>query len=249
MKKTIVLVHGWNYLFYNAFNRFDPWEMRSDFLQLLEREYTVIVCRLPGFSGQPEPNVDVWSVSDYAEWFGRWLGEQNGGVDCIVGYSFGCAVILDYIQQGSDHTPLILISPAIVRADSGKSRLAHMLRFLPRTIRDALRNNYLYIINPYYRYGTRFLRNSYNAIVRRNMTNTLLFVGGKNTVYLIYGEQDTATPFSLVEKSIIGSGVKTHTIPKSGHNIAKTHHNTLFTIIKNIINEIHNKNDSRDTTK
>ena len=57
MKKTILLLHGWNWKNYTSLTKSkDAWDNRKDFVEKLSKKYNVNKLNFPGFCGEPEPN-------------------------------------------------------------------------------------------------------------------------------------------------------------------------------------------------
>jgi pimeloyl-ACP methyl ester carboxylesterase len=235
MKKTILLVHGWNYALYNSTGANNPWKNRAEFLKGLEELFHVHVVKLPGFCGIPEPNTESWNTADYADWLYEYIQKTGIVFDYFFGYSFGCPVIAQMSLKHDMVTPCILISPALRRGESTRSRLAHMFSWIPAWIRDPLREVYLGIVSPYFKYGTEFLRNSYKIIVREDSVDSALLLSQKVPLYCIYGTADTATPVQIVLDELSHNNIKLYTIMHGGHNIAVTHTKEVLDIVRSIV--------------
>jgi hypothetical protein len=232
--KKILLVHGWNYKLYNSNKIENPWEYRKEFLDLLEREFSVDVVKLPGFCGTPEPRASTWNTQDYGDWLFKYLKKSNINYDFFVGYSFGSAVLVSMSLTNDINTPSIYISPAFRRSSSIKSIFAQKVFWVPQPLREYLKSVYLYFLSSYYRYGTGFLRRSYNVIVRENSIDKLIELSKKSETFCIYGTLDTATSYDEVKCELKNNDIKTYLIEECGHDIGKTHPEKLFLTIKNI---------------
>lgn len=234
--KKILIIHGWSYKLYNSRNITEPWFERTEFINALKSSFDVVVARLPGFCGEPKPKEDSWSTKDYGVWLAKWMNQNQIKPDCIIGYSFGAPVSLYAFLENELNMPIILISPALIRSDSAKSRFAKFFNFLPKFLKNPLLNLYLSLVSPYYKYGTSFLRQSYKRIVRENSLVVLSEVAKTHSVNLIYGDRDTATNYCLVRDAIVKiDNTKVHIINGGGHNIAKTHYNQIFELLSKII--------------
>ncbi len=231
--KKILLVHGWNYRLYNSFKQTDPWMERSEFFKLLEEEYSVDVVRLPGFCGTLEPKDSFWTTKDFGLWLSQYIKQSQVNYDYCIAYSFGAPVLVNALLESSLSIPCILVSSALRRADSSKSKIAHLLRHIP--FKKLLVNVYLYCMSPYFTYGTAFLRASYKKIVREDSLPLCTLLAQKNPIFCIYGELDTATPYTDVLEELKKNNIETFVIPGGGHNIAKTHPEVLFKIIRSVI--------------
>jgi pimeloyl-ACP methyl ester carboxylesterase len=235
--KKILLVHGWNYKFYNSMNISNPWVYRSEFLKLLNDNYQVDMVRLPGFCGTPEPHVDHWSTKDFGLWLKDYIQKTTKNYDYLVGYSFGAPVIIYASLELDLPIPCILISPALRRGDSMKSRFAHFFSWIPLSMKKILRDSYLYFMSPYYKFGTLFLRNSYKIVAREDSVDSVLSLSEKVSIVCIYGTNDSATPLKLTQKDL-SKNVAIYSILSGGHNIAKSHPKEIVHILKKITDEI-----------
>lgn len=233
--KKVLLLHGWNYINYtNVTTKKDAWHNRQDFVDKLEREFIVYKLNFPGFCGQMEPN-DVWELKDYANYVNLFLKKNKLKVDYIIGYSFGGAVAIMYNTLYNYRQKLILISPAIVRNTSKSKKFIKTPEFI-KPLRNKLRYLYLkYIIkNKYYVYGTKFLNESYQNIVRVELMNEVHMIDPRN-IDIIYGSVDNMVNPDYVINNIESKYIDSiHVIEGGNHDIANTHTDELIEIIKKI---------------
>ena len=191
MKKTILLIHGWDYNLYTKMTKSkDAWEYYNDFITMLEKNYNIIKINLPGFCSCKEPKQKSWNISDFSKYINESL--NNKKIDIIIGYSFGGAVAVDYKVNYNSSARLFLIAPAIIRnMDNSKKFINTPSLLMP--IRNKIRDFYVsYIIkNNEMRYGTNFLKNTYQNIVRIDKTNDLYKIN-PNDICILYGSKDTA---------------------------------------------------------
>lgn len=240
MKSKILLIHGWNYANYTSSGCADAWENRSRFVTELSKHFEVASFNLPGFCGEKDPQIP-WTLDDFASFVGQKI--QQGKPDYILGYSFGGAIALRWKKTtGDTRVKTILISPAIIRKYE-KVNLNIFQKILkvvlPERIISILRNAYLtkVIKNPYYANASSVMRKTYRNIVALDLRNDLASVS--DSISLIYGENDTATPPALV-KSVLGKCFKIHSlniISGGGHDIANTHTEELIFVILKIREE------------
>lgn len=223
MRKTILLIHGWNYRNYTSqTNEKDAWHNRSELVNELEKNYEVYKLNLPGFCGQSEPS-KAWDLDDYVYYVREYIDSNKLHVDYILGYSFGGAIAVRYKTKFNDNTKLILVSPAIIRTNNkSKSfiKTPKILQGLRNTLRD------LYVIHVVKTnemvYGTKFLRKSYQSIVREDLKDEVKKINKKDFT-IIYGENDEqVNPNKVIE--YLGEGYDNITlIPGGKHNIGVTH--------------------------
>ncbi len=236
MSKETLLIHGWDPQFYNnnvGENATDDiaWRHRPDLIRLLSKKYSLNYFNLPGFCGVPEPDKEEFNVEDFTDSFADWIEKSKEKPKVIIGYSFGGVVALDYKARYDNSIPTILISPALYRGESAKSRFAHLAKnVIPEGISEPLKKYYQYLFSRYYRNGTPFLRESYDLIVRRDMTPELKKIDPRSLL-LIYGSEDSVTPWKQVENDAATLGLQYGVIEKGGHNIGQTHPEEIAALI------------------
>ena len=235
--KTIVLIHGWNYKNYYHLINNSAWENRKLFVDSLKKKYNIITLDLPGFGLSKEPSKKCFTLEDYAKYVYDYIKNNHLKVDYLLGYSFGGAVALKYKQLFDNEIKLILVSPAIIRNEK-KSR--HFIK-TPKCldfIRNYLRDLYLIRILKVNEmvYGTKFLRNTYQNIVRVSTLDILKEIDYKDIV-IIYGEDDDMVRpkkvYELVDDNLKG---QIKMIKGGGHDIANSHTLKLIGIISEFIN-------------
>lgn len=240
MKSKILLIHGWNYNNYTSSGCRDVWANRSGFVTELSKYFEVISFNLPGFCGEKDPKVP-WTLDDFVSFVAQKIQRENP--DYILGYSFGGAITLRWKKTtGDTRAKAILVSPAIIRRYE-KENLSIVQKILksvlPEKIVSILRDIYLtkVIKNPYYTDASSVMRRTYRNIVALDLRDDLVSVS--DSISLIYGENDTATPPILV-KNMLGKCFKKHNlhiISGGGHDIANTHTEELVSVILKIKEE------------
>ncbi len=239
MKQKILLIHGWNYANYTSFGCVNAWANRSLFITALSEHFEVIIFNLPGFCGEKDPIIP-WALDDFADLIQKKVEQEKP--DYILGYSFGGAIALRWKKITRDiHIKTILVSPAIVRkykeGISSINALQRIIKFiLPERLISILRDIYLIKIvkNPYYIHASAVMRETYRNIVTVDLRGDLMSV--VDSLSLIYGEKDTATPPDLVKNVLKDSAVRhnLYIISGGGHDIANTHTKELISAILKI---------------
>ncbi len=231
--KKILLLHGWNNLNYtNQTKEKDAWHNRKEFVDALDKKYEIYKINFPGFCGQEEPN-KAWKLSDFAAYVNEYLNKNKLKVDYILGYSFGGAVAIQYNKEYDNNQKLILISPAITRNKDKSKKYIKTPTFL-NPIRNFLRDIYLiYVVkNKYMVSGTKFLRGTYQNIVRVELLDDLKQIDPQKLT-IIYGEKDTmVNPKYIINNISKKLNERVHLIKEGGHNIAKTHPQEIMEILK-----------------
>jgi pimeloyl-ACP methyl ester carboxylesterase len=206
-------------------------------VQALSQHFNVVAINLSGFCGQPDPE-KPWALDNYVDYVGKVIKEEKP--DYILGYSFGGAIALRWKKQNEEsRVKAILVSPAILRKykHSDFSFLQKTLKaILPNTFVSLLRDFYLTQIvrNPYYSKATKVMRETYRNIVAVDLRDDLQSVSDPLT--LIYGDNDSATPPTLV-RDVLNDAVSHHDlyiISSGGHDIANTHTDELVGLIKKV---------------
>ena len=238
MKKKILLIHGWNYENYNNITDKNAWSNREKFVTALEEKYEVRKPDLPGFGLEKEPGKSFYTVDDYAKFINDYIINNNFYPDYILGYSFGGAVAVTYYKKYNCNSKLILISPALIRNMDKSKKYIKTPRIL-NPIRNYIRD--LYLINkvkvPEMIYGTKFLKATYQSIVRIETMEDLQSIEKDNFI-IIYGEQDDmVNPHKLYELSSQDIKARIKFIKNGGHDIANTHTEQLIEIIDEFVNQ------------
>ena len=237
-KKKILLIHGWNYEnYYNHINT-NAWHNRSKFVAALEEKYEIRKPDLPGFGLEKEPNKKLYTIDDYAKFINDYIVKNDFHPDYILGYSFGGAVAVTYYKNYDCNSKLILISPALIRNADKSKKFLKTPKFL-NPIRNWIRD--LYLIHkvkvPEMVYGTKFLRATYQSIVRVETMENLQQIEKDNFI-IIYGDQDNmVNPHRLYELSNEDIKKRIKFIKNGGHDIANTHTKELVDIVDEFINK------------
>ena len=232
--KTILLIHGWDYDNYYGRTTDEAWNNRMKFIKELEKHYKVYYPSLPGFGKTKEPNVKAWNLDDFANYINEYIEENDIQVDYILGYSFGGAVAVRYKKMFNENIKEILCSPALIRNENNSKKFVKTPKFLD-PIRNWLRDIYLIkkVKVKEMVYGTKFLRNTYQNIVRIKMLDELEQFDPKD-FQLIYGSKDDMVNPNKV-LSTVNSNFKERIaiINGGGHDIANTHTKEVIDIINN----------------
>lgn len=231
--KKILLIHGWNYRNYTSqTEEKDAWHNRSDLVKELEKNYEVYKLNLPGFCGEKEPQ-KAWNLDDYAKYINNYLSKNKLKVDYVLGYSFGGAVAILYYLKYHNKEKLILVSPAIIRNNMKSKKFISTPKMFDK-LRKYLRDLYLvHIVKTNEMvYGTKFLRNTYQNIVREDLTDKILKIK-EEELLIIYGDDDhMVNPHQVKEFLPKNYKSRVKMIMGGGHNIGQTHYKEIIKLIK-----------------
>lgn len=235
---NILLIHGWNYNNYYGRTTTKAWNNRQKFISELSKYHKVFRPDLPGFGLTKEPKTKGWTLDDYAKFINDYITENNLDIDCIIGYSFGGAVAVKYKKIYSPNIKEILISPALIRNNKKSKEFIKTPEYL-NFIRNFLRNFYLIHVTKTEEmvYGTKFLRNTYQSIVRENMLPEISDMVADDFC-IIYGENDNmVNPKKVIETVPKELKKQIHLISQGGHDIANTHTEELVELINGFVLE------------
>lgn len=225
MKKKILMLHGWNYRNYTKMtDKKDAWHNREKLVNELSKNYDLIKVNFPGFCGASEPS-KTYDLDDYAKLVNDLVKKHH--IDIILGYSFGGAVATYYASKYNKDIDLILISPAIVRKANNSKKFFKTPKIFD-LLRNKLRDIYtIYVIkNNEMKYGTKFLRNTYQNIVRIDLTSELNSLN-KDKLIIIYGNDDNQV--QVINSKYLNINI----IKDAGHDIGNTNTEEIINIINN----------------
>ena len=237
--KKILLIHGWDYENYYGRIAHQAWDNRKKLLEKLKEYYEIRYPDLPGFGLEKEPKSKGYTLKDYAEFIDNYIKENHFYPDYILGYSFGGAVAVTYYKLFNKKISLILISPALIRNKENSKKFVKTPTIL-NPIRNKIRDYYLiYKVKvPEMVYGTPFLRNTYQSIVRVEIIKDLEEIDA-NQYVIIYGSEDTMVDpkrmMNFVNKTVLD---RIKVIPNGSHDIANTHTDEVMKYIKEFTNEV-----------
>jgi pimeloyl-ACP methyl ester carboxylesterase len=125
MKQWILIIHGWG-------RGAERWQKTAE--KLSEAGFSVLLPDLPGF-GQAPPPSEPWGVSEYADFLATLLTAKGVKKTVVIGHSFGgqLAVALAFSHPELVEK-IILVSPAIIRTRSLKSRGCALLAKLTKPV-------------------------------------------------------------------------------------------------------------------
>ena len=233
MKKNMLLIHGWDFeLYSNMTISNDAWSDYKELIKMLEKKYNLYKINFPGFCKQDEPNDKEWNVNDFSNYVNKYINDNNIKVDVVLGYSFGGAVAIRWKVLTKSSAKLLLVAPAIIRDANNSKKFINTPKVFDK-IRKILRDLYvIHIIkNNEMKYGTSFLKKSYQLIVREDMRSDLNKIDS-NDVCIIYGLKDKAVAPQVLYDSV------DREYKKSIYMIENAYHDDIITEYIDEIEEI-----------
>lgn len=121
-KMKIICLHGWG-------GSKESW---NDLVQKLEKknDATIITVDLPGFGQSTPPPVSGWDTKQYALWLEAFISSFRWKNPTLIGHSFGCRVILRFLEKHPEFTgKIILHGAAGIKCPPGlKQKIAGKLK-------------------------------------------------------------------------------------------------------------------------
>lgn len=210
----------------------------------ITHKYTVVTLDLPGFGESTEPR-EAWSVSDYTDFFIRFL-EALGIKSCtLIGHSYGGRMIITLASRGNCPVTLeklVLVDSAGILPKKTFSKKVKVARYKILKKLAGLKIAKLLFGNLIddwksrqgsedYRNASPVMRQCLVKAVNEDLTERLPSI--KQETLLIWGDKDTATPLSDGQKM-------DELIPNSGLAVIQGagHYSFLEqpVVFKNIIN-------------
>ncbi len=247
--KKITILHGWNWHSYASLpknQQKNPWWDKVTFIEELKRIFKINILFFPGFVGNENEPKKPWSIVNYID----FINKNSQESDLMVGYSFGASVLLSWkVTTENKNIPIVLVSPALSR--KYEKRVPEIILKLSKSLKKNLpgvvyffRNLYLsYLIrNPYYIYGSRFLKESYLSIVKED-TSKLIEKIDPDQILIIFGKEDTATPPHHLDK-ILNKNPELKSriivIPGAGHNLLNSHPKEIISYLQKFFTDENN---------
>lgn len=185
--KTIVLVHGWASEASHLSNIFDGLD-------------NFIALDLPGFGKSDEPK-EVWGVNEYTELLGQFIQKKEINNPILVGHSFGGSLIIKYVASGGKAEKIVLVDSAGIRSKSVKVKVINFLAIFLKIFlnfpvinlfKDQIRKYFYKLIDSEDYINAGSMVESYKKVISQDLSKEMEIV--KVPTFLIWGEDDTATP-------------------------------------------------------
>lgn len=227
--KGIVLLHGWGHGSYSRNTTHStPWHNKQEFVTRLGDYFEVHTPIFPGFCGESEPRIP-YNLNDYARFIDDYIKANNITADCIIGNSFGGEVAVRYKTLINPEIPIVLIVPAILRKTSKSKKFIKTPKML-KPLRDLIRD--LYIIHvqktPEMKYGTRFLRKSYQEIARCDLVNEVKTFNPEQVLVLL-GSNDHMINTAIIDLEL--SEEYDVVVINGGHELVETNVDEILSSI------------------
>ena len=196
-EKTVVMLQGWG----------TTMDMYDSVAAAIFDRCRFIQLDLPGFGGSDEPR-EPWSVSDFSDFFCKFLEALGVDRTSLIGHSYGGRMIIDLATR--EHIPfeiekIVLIDSAGImpkRSAKQKARIRMYKMIKKIADMDLVYKLFPELIDEWrsrqgsadYRAASPMMRQCLVRAVNEDMTDRLPRIGQE--VLLIWGDADTATPIS-----------------------------------------------------
>lgn len=175
-------------------------------IKQLSSKYKVYVLDLPGFGITPEPN-EPWCVDDYADFVSAFIDALNIKKLTLIGHSFGGRIIIKLLNRDNDFE---VVRVGLVDSAGIKSKMSEgqskrqakykklkkiysgpfMKKLFPNAL-EKLQNKYG---SRDYAAASPIMKQCLVKAVNEDLTDLIPHI--KQQTMLIWGKNDTATPFS-----------------------------------------------------
>ena len=219
----VFILHGWG----------ANLEVYNSVADVLAEKYTVVSFDFPGFGKTPEPP-EIWDVSAYADFTEKFISSFGQSKVILMGHSFGGRVILKLVSKENlafSVSKILFVDSAGVMPKRSKkqnfrTRIYKAGKFflslypVRKMFPDALENLRKKFSSADYASASEKMRGVLVKTVNDDLTPLMKNV--KCTTLLIWGVNDTATPYSdeeIFEREISSGGadVGIAKIENAGH--------------------------------
>ncbi len=189
--EDILMLHGWGY----DITLLEPLAKALD-------NYRVTLVDMPGHGLSPEPS-EKMTVYDYADIAQKLLDELNIEKTYLIGHSFGCRLAIILAAQSSKIKRMILCGAAGVLPKRGADYYFNVYKYkLGKSIvslfgKNALEKWQQNKGSDDYKKLSPVMKATFSAIVNEDLTYLLKKI--TVPVFLIWGENDTATPLYMAQ--------------------------------------------------
>lgn len=219
----VFILHGWG----------ANLEVYNSVADVLAEKYTVVSFDFPGFGKTPEPP-EIWDVSAYADFTEKFISSFGQSKVILMGHSFGGRVILKLVSKENlafSVSKILFVDSAGVMPKRSKkqnfrTRIYKAGKFflslypVRKMFPDALENLRKKFSSADYASASEKMRGVLVKTVNEDLTPLMKNV--KCTTLLIWGVNDTPTPYSdaeIFEREISSGGadVGIAKIENAGH--------------------------------
>lgn len=162
-------------------------------IKFFEKYFKVTAADFPGFGNSGEID-SGWSVADYVIWLKKFMEAASVKTPHIVAHSFGARVAIKLLSQDGDAAEKLVITggAGIVKPRSKKYiRRVNAYRRIKKLFPKYAEKHFG---SQEYRRLPPIMKESYKKIVNEDLTSAAAQI--KNRTLLIYGAEDSVTPFN-----------------------------------------------------
>jgi len=213
--KPILFVHGWGGTIYSL----------HKLACLASKKYTSYLIDLPGFGKSDNPP-EHWGVEGYAELIKIFIEKVISSKTHYVGHSFGGEIGIYLAAHFPNSICTLTLCNSSFKRQNKVSKVAQMLKWIPKEKNILIRMMYPYIKKLYYTIIKKqsdlikypHLEKNFRKIVTQDLTSDTNKI--HHPTLILWGELDTYTPVIWayeLEKNISKSIL--HVFPEVGHNL------------------------------
>ena len=209
----------------NTFVFLHGWKSESTHLSTIFKDLdNYIALDFPGF-GESDNHEGVWGVSEYADFLKMFMKKLGIVAPILVGHSFGGSIAIKYVSCGGKIKRLILISSAgirnktkTIRLYGSIARISGLFFCLPflTAHKKRLRKVFHGLIGSEDYAEAGMFEEDFKKIINEDLRCDMEKVEVKT--FLIWGEEDKATPIGLAYKmSRLIKKSRLYVIKNAGH--------------------------------
>jgi len=223
-KKALIILPGWGQHSYH-------W---SDISKKIDQSIQIIIIDLPGF-GNSQPLKNNPNVPEYSQFLKDFIDKLNLNQPFLLGHSFGGQIAADFvIKYPKCINRLILISPAVIREQSFKTKIQISLTKISQPITkifpSKITQKLLSLLTPTdYHNSNPYQKNLLKKIVKYDLKDKLHLI--KTHTLIIWGSEDHEIPYQgkFLTETISSSNLEV--IYGAGHSPHLSHIDKLVKII------------------
>lgn len=248
----LIFLHGWG----GSAQSFDPLVaelLQADSSSLGAKKISdTLQLDLPGFGESDMPPTEGWTTDQYAEWFKDWFDlflkdtKKSYKNMVLYGHSFGCRIIVRFLQQNPDWThPIILTGAAGIKHPlPSRVKIAQLITKVIQPINSLLPKKFKKIVLKKifqahdWADAPSGLKNTLTKVLAEDDVRDLL-TQIQNQTLLIWGAKDSYTP---LKSGLIFAEKLPHAefvvFPTGKHGIHYTHKTNIVKAITKFFDTI-----------
>lgn len=233
MKTSIVILPGWKL----------SGMLYKNLVTLCAKQgYETYAIDFPGF-GTTKLESDSMTLNDYVEFVYRFIQQHKMSSIIIIGHSFGGRVAIKYAMLHADSVrKLVLTGVPVIRHTSLKKKSAYLAAVLGKLVLKIFPNSWgkffrkvLYFgIGEWDYYKSGNLKNVFVNVINEDLGDYVKRISV--STLLVWGEKDTFTPVSDVEKIMkMNKKIQSILVKNATHRLPIDNPETFFKAVRSFL--------------